>query len=453
MTSPVQIEFTTPGIEQAQRAVNDLESSIRKLNNSEALRKAKKSKDRWEREDFIKKKFALREELLAEKEILRSAKQSFSENRQMLRAETNLINKRRMAYLGTGLSIMFAGQAIRRFSEGALRSLLNTYTEVMGKNSTFGIMTNRLAASWEFLKFSIMDALQQSGLLETVIGWAQSLTNAFIALPDSVKNFGAAVLGLSWVAGTIMSPIGQIVTAMSADWAQLVANVKSMGPALSKMAGVVMIGYALTKVDDSFAYFESGEFGKGFLAALGTAAQLAGGWLMFKGKVGPGLGVFAIGISLELLSEAQFFRKMFGWSAIVLGIIGATMGRVLVMIENFWIRAKAAAMGKKVNESDLEKYPNFDKTVNKIASQQYQALTDMDKWVERMLASPAGPAALSPANYSPAPNFSSIYGGQGAASTSNIYITNAYVNDGSSASMLGPGQSALMSAVSAPYSG
>ena len=449
MANRVEIEFL---IKAENAKVKALSRDIQELTDDIKFQQVTQGKLTAEQKlSLMEQRAAMREEKVAAQQRVADLKREMAAQRQLARQHESTARRAKMAYLGTGLSIMFAGQALRRFSEGALRSPINTYSEVMGKSSTFGIMTNRLAASWEFLKFSIMDALQQSGLLETVIGWAQSLTNKFIALPDSVKSFGAAILALSWVAGTIMSPIGQIITAMSADWAQLVTNVKSLGPALSKMAGVVMIGYALTKVDDTFSYFESGEFGKGFLSALGVAAQLAGGWLMVKGKTGPGVATFVIGIGLDAVSSGDFFRKFFGWTAIINGTVMGLLEWAKVAITNFWNWTISKITG---GQYKAETY-DLQAGIQEYSSTTYAAMGASDAWVDKMLKAPTPPVTpkLAEANYSPAPNFSSVYGGQGAASSSNIYITNAYINDGSSASMLGPGQSPLMSAASAPYSG
>jgi hypothetical protein len=309
-------------IEENTNAVDRLRLNIRKANDEAALG-AIKGKE-YSRKALIERKenaIALREEIIERRKIINQA-----------RAEIGIIKQRRMAYLGVGLSMLFLGMSLKRFSEQALRSLINTYATVMGQTSTFGIMTNRLAASWEYLKWSIMNALERTGLMDLFIGAVQKAVNFFIDLDDSAKIAIATIAGAGWITGTILTPMGQVITAMSADWAQMGTNIgllkdkaTDLVPILQKAVGVVAIYFAFEAAADAFEYFSDGRMGDGLLASLKTAALASGGWLMFKGKTGKGGALLAIGMALELVGRGTLFQT-FTATLATLGALVAAAG-------------------------------------------------------------------------------------------------------------------------------
>jgi hypothetical protein len=283
MANKVEIEFL---IKAENAKIRQLSNDIQELTDDVKFQQITQGKlSAEERAGFLEHKAHLREKKALAAHRLADLRREQAQQRQMAAEERSNSRRAKMSYLGVGLSIMFAGQALRRFSEGALRSLINTYSEVMGKTSTFGIMTNRLAASWEFLKWSIMSALEQTGVMDAVIWAAQSLVNWFNQLgPIAKSSIGVLLLGM-FLLGTVMSPIGQLVTAMSADWAMMGTNLKWLGsklPAMLQWGGAIAVAYVATRMLFDVWTTEGTKTGKLItsmgiaLAALGVGALIFG---------------------------------------------------------------------------------------------------------------------------------------------------------------------------------
>lgn len=113
------------------------------------------------------------------------------------------------AMLGFGLSVLFTGLAIKRLAESSLRSLLVTYATIKGEHSTFVNQLNILIAHWEFLKYTIMDALVQSGLFTAIIAGIISLIDFVQQLPAPLLTAIAFALVFAAVMGTAMVVLGQ----------------------------------------------------------------------------------------------------------------------------------------------------------------------------------------------------------------------------------------------------
>jgi len=115
--------------------------------------------------------------------------------------------------LGFGLSMLFTGMALKRFAEGALRSMGNTYMQLTDNTSLAHQKVMELQAGFEFLKFSIFDAIGNTDVFINMIDWLvdmfTTLSN-FIQLHPQVAKYIAIFLGMSVVLGSVAMVLGQV---------------------------------------------------------------------------------------------------------------------------------------------------------------------------------------------------------------------------------------------------
>jgi len=106
--------------------------------------------------------------------------------------------------LGVGMTALFGGMAIKKFAEDALRSVFNTFALVSSETSAFSQATASLAGNWEYMKYTMVDALMQSGLLTgfidgliNIIEWIANLSDsskiAFMVIMSSLVLLGGAL--------------------------------------------------------------------------------------------------------------------------------------------------------------------------------------------------------------------------------------------------------------------
>ena len=160
------------------------------------------------------------------------------------------------AALSASLSILFTGFAIRRFTDKAFRGMFQTMQQAVGDTHRFSVATNQLRANWEFLKFTLMDALMQSGLFDWVVGKLISLIRWVANLDDKWHKF--IVIGLATAAalGTAFIILGQaglfivgnilhIVSAVKWLWKIGVVAFKGVAAAVSAVSWPVIALIAL----------------------------------------------------------------------------------------------------------------------------------------------------------------------------------------------------------------
>lgn len=108
------------------------------------------------------------------------------------------------------LSMMFAAMALNRVLGTFLRGAVTAYNKAAGETNNFRKETNKLTASWEFFKFSMIDALSKSSILQSVVRWVVNLVNWFNALTPATKAWIAASIGMLFVLTLLMMIVGQI---------------------------------------------------------------------------------------------------------------------------------------------------------------------------------------------------------------------------------------------------
>lgn len=127
------------------------------------------------------------------------------------------VNALKGGMMSFGLSALFTGMALKRLGQTILTSLVKTYMQATDEQSRFNQQILAVQASFEFLKFSIMDALGNSelvvklieGFIE-VVNWVSEFVNKHPMIAKVVGLF----LILAIVVGTIGMFVGQMVLAM-----------------------------------------------------------------------------------------------------------------------------------------------------------------------------------------------------------------------------------------------
>jgi hypothetical protein len=196
----------------------------------------------------------------------------------------------KMSLMGVGFGLLFQGMAIQRFFGGLARSMIETYSLAMGQNSTFANGINMLSGAWEFLKFSIMDALAETGMLDWVIEKVIGLVNWFGTLSPTARVAIGVMVAMGVVLGTVSVIAGQFALSLLA-MIEVVSLVKaiSFAPLLAKVT------------------------------AFGTASWAAmAPWLLFGALIAAVIGIaaFALIRARKYTVDWGDAFELMGWSTI-----------------------------------------------------------------------------------------------------------------------------------------
>jgi len=253
-------------------------------------------------------------------------------------------------FLTMGLSMLFAGMALKRFGTTVLRSLVNTFKQATEGSKTYARTIGKLEAAWSFLKFTIMDTFMQTKLgtliiekliekLNELSEWIQDHPNLAIAIVGG--SAGLVVLG---TAGVI---IGQLTTGLSALWGTLgrfaeVGKGSTMKGVKNALRAAVGIGPTRTATGQ-LAKKKPGILGKLRASRVGQVGTKAKGILGKIPGVSKGIG------GLGRLSRVLFrILKVFGKIFLVITIITAAWDFFTGVIKGF---TKASDKANKKNEN------------------------------------------------------------------------------------------------------
>jgi len=250
-------------------------------------------------------------------------------------------------FLTMGLSMLFAGMALKRFGTTVLRSLVNTFKQATEGSKTYARTIGKLEAAWSFLKFTIMDTFMQTKLgtliiekliekLNELSEWIQDHPNLAIAIVGG--SAGLVVLG---TAGVI---IGQLTTGLSALFGTLgrfagAGKGSTMKGVKNALRAAVGIGPTRTATGQ-FAKRKPGILGKLRASRVGVAAK------GILGKIpGASKGIGGLGrISKVLFRILKVFGKIF----LVITIITTAWDFFTGVIKGF---TKASDKANKKNEN------------------------------------------------------------------------------------------------------
>jgi hypothetical protein len=193
--------------------------------------------------------------------------------------------------LGVGLSFLFTGMAIKRFFEGILKSLFQTFLMVEGEGGAVNDKINELMATLAFLKFTLIDAFVESGGLDKWIDRIERLIDWFVNLDDTSKSSFVNMSINAIIFGGALMIVGQTLLFLLG----ILALLKYLGmgkvfagwtPAIGKVA-LGLLGWVLAlftllfiipRLIRSFGGF--GNFAKAVIAGIIKAVVLLGDFLV-----------------------------------------------------------------------------------------------------------------------------------------------------------------------------
>jgi len=159
---------------------------------------------------------------------------------------TNNINKsntflkeNRGALMGIGFAALFGGMALKRVFSSALTSLFQNYKDVMDETSAFNQATNQLSGAWTFFKFTLVDALMQTGLFESIIGFVIKMINVISNLTSQnklVSKFVMFFLVFGLILSGVLMILGQVGLAFQS---MAMLGVKAGMPMLLTFAAII----------------------------------------------------------------------------------------------------------------------------------------------------------------------------------------------------------------------
>lgn len=181
--------------------------------------------------------------------------------------------------LSVGLSTLFFGMAMKNMATTALRSVMNTMQQISGEMDHYSVQTNRLSANWAFFKFTLMDALMQTGLFDIMINALIRVIRWMSDLSPTTKSTFMVLLGFLAVAGGTMMFFGTIISFVSGLMQILgVTSVTS----LTKIGSIAAVALGRISVLATAIYLSyklinaEGNQVVSFLASLATIGLLIG---------------------------------------------------------------------------------------------------------------------------------------------------------------------------------
>ena len=123
----------------------------------------------------------------------------------------NTIRNVQAGLLSAGLAALFTGLALERVAFTALRAILKAYTDIVDANDAFNLRLLELRAGFEFLKFSIAEALSQSELFNILLDFLFLIIDKLNELSPAAKaNIGLAII-FTFLFGKALAILGQIL--------------------------------------------------------------------------------------------------------------------------------------------------------------------------------------------------------------------------------------------------
>ena len=167
------------------------------------------------------------------------------------------VNTARNAMLGLGLTMLFGGMAIKRFTGTILRDVMNVYSTVSGQNSVFTNSINRVRAHLILMKFALLDAFSHTGIIQALVNAVISVANWFSKLPAWARRWIIIGLAIGFAVGAIMQFLGQVLllgvgAVILMKWvfninslAEAVTLLRTKWKSLLGIVGKIALGFAI----------------------------------------------------------------------------------------------------------------------------------------------------------------------------------------------------------------
>ncbi len=244
------------------------------------------------------------------------------------------LNKRAATFDMRLLSLLFGGMALRRAFGGVLRSVFDTFKRAEDNTSGLNQATVRLSASWEFLKFSIFDALNTDFFINFIDGIIRVINN-FAQMGAGWKITFLAVSAGLFILGTGMMLIGQFKLGWDAIFGiggflrgsgTILGKLSTIKGTLMFMSNLLAVGFTFWLAFQGWKDFQDGDLAGVFGAlATGVIIWTAGlgyaipFFLVFKGLQ------FGVPKLMEKIAEIKEAKDFFPTTNIV-SIISERLG-------------------------------------------------------------------------------------------------------------------------------
>lgn len=232
--------------------------------------------------------------------------------------------------MGIGFAALFGGMALYRVFGGALKSLFANYKEVMDQTSMFNQMTNNLSGAWTYFKFTLIDALSQSGLFQMIVGFLIKLINGiaeFTSKHTDITTIVVVFMSLVAVIGLLAEILGQPILMLSfmGNSANIAAGklLVGFGKAIGIIAILAVVIWAVVKIWDS----GMSNWAK-WLSTIGVLIVAVGASMWIMGGKARTVLVDMIGASFTWLAANPVVLFITGIVALValLFVMGDAMG-------------------------------------------------------------------------------------------------------------------------------
>lgn len=244
------------------------------------------------------------QEIAAVRESNKERINSIKRQNAALQKATNEARRFKMEWL----SVLFFGQAIMRVFGGILRASFQTWSAVTEGTSQAGGAMTQLQAAWEFFKYSLFDALLNSGLFQGFVDVVLRLVEWWGNLSDSSKAFLANMILIGAAIGTALAGAG--IVKLGFDGVErLITEAGGIATTLQTTIGAIAIGYSLVQAVDAFKDFEEGKWLDGMLGAIGASLTAVGGIRLLKNKKGGG-ALIALGVAFEMIESGTFLTSI-----------------------------------------------------------------------------------------------------------------------------------------------
>ncbi len=241
----LQVEAAKKQLQQLNNIVRFMNTQMEQMNNP-----AKQYEQGFKQLQNTAKQTELLGKVIGENSEEYKQQQSYLEEQQkQLNINTNQMKKLKLhtkAFSFDFLTLLFAGMMLQRAFGGMFKSIISGYKKTVGLNSQFNRSVLRLQANFEFLKFSIANALN-SPFVINAIEWftdrLNQLSDFFLDHPGLATSIIAVVGALATI-GTLsmiasgVEQIGLLVDVLK-KWGGIKAI--SVSPIITGVVSVIAI--------------------------------------------------------------------------------------------------------------------------------------------------------------------------------------------------------------------
>lgn len=227
--------------------------------------------------------------------------------------------------LGIGLGMTFFMWGVQMQLKRMMRQMFTVWESAQLQTSGLLDKFNMMRASLGAISIAFFDAFAQSGLFDFIINAVTTLTNWFLDLDESTRQWIASGLFKGLMIAIGISVAGQILLGLNT----LLQFFGEIQAGWAKIGALSAITLTIALAIDAIDAFVEGKIIKGLIA---SAAALATGYAaagFISGKTGVGGAFLTLGIALMLIEKGVFFSA-------ILGIAGFAVGILVGAFEGAW---------------------------------------------------------------------------------------------------------------------